>query len=78
MEHFSNVSTDSNEVPSIDKYCEKMSMFQTALFSKVDINIKNAQERYKKDFDKKLHQKKVIKHYDFNSYINYPGKLLFN
>lgn len=44
---------------SIEKYCKKMLKLKKKLFTKVDGNIQDAQQRYKKDYDKKNHRKKV-------------------
>lgn len=63
MEHlptYSADSTDDLEENDIDKYCQDMCKLKKNLFSKAYQNIKKAQKRYKKDYDRKHHRKKVF------------------
>jgi hypothetical protein len=62
MEHLPNSSagsTDNFEETNIDKHCHDMCKLKKQLFSKADQNIKKAQDRYKRDYDRKHHRKKV-------------------
>ena len=55
-----DVETDvEDEGDNVQKYCEDMIKLKNDLFSKADQNIKEAQTRQKRDYDKKHHHKKV-------------------
>ena len=49
----------SEEEPDVEEVCVKMVNLKKKLFSKVENNIRKAQARYKKDYDKKHLCKKV-------------------
>ncbi len=48
------------KVHDVDHYCEQTYTFQKELFTKIDSNIQKAQDQYKKNYDKKINQKKVM------------------
>ena len=49
----------SEEEPDVEEVCVKMVNLKKKLFSKAENNIRKAQARYKKDYDKKHLRKKV-------------------
>ena len=55
----SNSNESDNDNEDVTEYYEKMIDLKRNLFSKADENIKEAQARQKKDYDKKHHRKKV-------------------
>ena len=57
--HNSGSEDDVSEESNIMKNCSEMQRIRQDIFSKADKNIKHAQERYKRDYDKKHHRKKV-------------------
>ena len=62
-QHFSIDSLNDDEdlkVHDVDHYCEQTYTFQKELFTKIDSNIQKAQDQYKKNYDKKINQKKVM------------------
>lgn len=50
----------SREECDVDNYCKRMVHMRKNLFSRVDQNIKSAQGRYKRDFDRKHRYKKEL------------------
>lgn len=48
-----------DEDRGMDKYEEEMLKLRKTLFSKANTNIKNAQDRQKRDYDKKHHRQVV-------------------
>lgn len=60
-----DVKTDvEDDRDNVDKYCEDMMKLKNHLFSKADQNIKEAQTRQKRDYDKKDHHNKVCHSHD--------------
>lgn len=54
--HGNDELVDEDGVP---EYCVKILKTKKSLFAKADKNIKDAQKRYKRDYDKKYAHKKV-------------------
>ena len=62
----STIESDDMKEKNIDKYCQDVCTLKKQLFLKADQNIKKAQKKYKRDYDKKHCRKKVcisILHY---------------
>ena len=55
-----------DEDGGMDKYEEKMLKLRKTLFSKANKNIRNAQDRQKRDYDKKHHRQVVSSFFNFN------------
>ena len=60
QEFLQNISSSDDIVETdVEGYCKRMAKLKKNIFSKVNNNIKKAQARYKRDYDRKHHQKKV-------------------
>lgn len=54
-----NSSPDDTTETDVEGYCKRMVNIKKKIFSKANNNIKKAQARYKRDYDRKHRQKKV-------------------
>ena len=61
---------NSDGESNVEDYCDRMTHLKKELFSKAKQNIKSAQKRYKKDFDKKHCPKKVHSYRNFHSIVD--------